>query len=303
MPTYRDGTSQSQNVVGHKKMKMKRLELFEFEDFDWLPDYIRTGVTNLIKVLHSLVGTTDVLVGVITDCQEKIKFNQIIDLGSGSGGPMIDVVDKINMDSDVEKPIKLFLSDKYPNAKTVRRINDLELPNVEYLKNSVDALEMKNSPNGLKTMIASFHHMPPSIAKQILSSAEESKEPILIYELAENNISVIIWWLLLPISLIVLVVMSLIMTPFVRPLTINQIVFTYLIPVIPIVYAWDGQASIMRTYTLEDTETLIGERKNTTYTWEMCQAKNKNGKKAGYYILGYNAIDTPYNKGYDVHAS
>ncbi len=70
-----------------------------------------------------------------------------------------------------------------------------------------------------------------------------------------------------------------------------------------IVYAWDGQASIMRTYTLEDTETLIGERKNTTYTWEMCQAKNKNGKKAGYYILGYNAIDTPYNKGYDVHAS
>lgn len=267
---------------------MKRLELFEFEDFNWLPDYIRTGVTNLIKVFHSLVGTKDVLVGVITDCQEKIKFNQIIDLGSGSGGPMIEVVDKINMANEVEKPIKLFLSDKYPNAKTVRRINDLELPNVEYLKHSVDALEMKNSPNGLKTMIASFHHMPPSIAKQILSSAEESKEPILIYELAENNIPVMVWWLLLPISLTVLVVMSLIMTPLVRPLTINQIVFTYIIPVIPIVYAWDGQASIMRTYTFEDIKALIGKRKNERYVWEICQAKKSNSKKAGYYIFGYS---------------
>lgn len=31
---------------------MKRLELFEFEDFIWLPDFIRNGVTGLIKVLH-----------------------------------------------------------------------------------------------------------------------------------------------------------------------------------------------------------------------------------------------------------
>ena len=275
---------------------MKRLELFEFEDFDWLPDVIRTGVTNLIKVLHSLMGTTDVLADVITECQKKINFNQIIDLGSGSGGPMINVIDKINKDKEIEKPIELMLSDKNPNTKIVKRINELELPNVKYLRNSVDALEIKNLPNGLKTMIASFHHMSPNIAKKILLYAEDSKEPFLIYELAENNIPFIVWCLLLPISLPILIFMSLILTLFVRPLTIKQIVFTYIIPVIPIVYAWDGQASIMRTYTFEDIKTLIGKRKNSAYTWEMCQAKKKNGKKAGYYILGYSTIDTPYNR-------
>jgi hypothetical protein len=266
---------------------MKRLELFEFEDFNWLPDYIRTGVTNLIKVFHGLIGTTDVLVEVITNCRKKINFNQILDLGSGSGGPMIEVVDHINRNHQAGEPIMLLLSDKYPNANTVKRINDLDLPSVRYLTNSVDALEMENSPSGLKTMIASFHHMRPNTAKQILSAAESNKVPILIYELAENNIPVVVWWLFLPVSLTILVIMSLIMTPFVRPLTLSQIVFTYLIPVIPIVYAWDGQASIMRTYTFEDIKALLGERKNESYVWEIGQARKSNAKKAGYYIFGY----------------
>lgn len=266
---------------------MKRLELFEFEDFNWLPDVIRTGVTNLIKVFHGLIGTTDVLVEVITNCRRKINFNQILDVGSGSGGPMIEVIDKINRGNEAGNSIKLLLSDKYPNTKIVQRINDLDLSNVSYLTSSVDALEMKNLPSGLKTMIASFHHMPPNTARQILSSAEVNKEPILVYELAENNIPVVVWWLFLPVSLTILVIMSLIMTPFVRPLTLTQIAFTYLIPVIPIVYAWDGQASIMRTYTFEDIKALIGERKNESYVWEIGQARKSNAKKAGYYIFGY----------------
>jgi hypothetical protein len=267
---------------------MKRLELFEFEDFDWLPNYIRTGVTNLIIVLHKIMGTTDVLVEVITECKKKINFHQIIDLGSGSGGPMIDVIDKINTNESSEEPITLLLSDKYPHATTVDRINNLGLQNIRYLGDSVDASEMENVPSGLKTMVASFHHMPPNVAKQILSSAEDSGEPILIYELAKNTIPVIVWWLLLPISLMILVLMSLVFTLFVRPLTITQIVFTYLIPIIPIIYAWDGQASMVRTYTFEDIKTLTSERRNEAYTWEIHQAKKKNGKKAGYYVFGYS---------------
>ena len=89
---------------------MKRLELFEFEDFSWLPSSIRTGVTNLIKVFHRLLGTTDVLVDLIRACQEKVNFTQITDLGSGSGGPMIDVIEKINEINANQHPIKLTLS-------------------------------------------------------------------------------------------------------------------------------------------------------------------------------------------------
>lgn len=81
--------------------------------------------------------------------------------------------------------------------------------------------------------------------------------------------------------------MCLIMTPFVKPVTATQLLFTYLIPVIPLVYAWDGQTSIMRTYTFDDIKELIGEQDESSYIWEISDAKKPNGKKAGYYVLGY----------------
>ena len=44
------------------------------------------------------------------------------------------------------------------------------------------------------------------------------------------------------------------MTPFVKNLTLKQIIFTYLIPIVPLIYAWDGQASLVRMYTFKDIE-------------------------------------------------
>ena len=51
--------------------------------------------------------------------------------------------------------------------------------------------------------------------------------------------------------------MVLFMTPWVRPLSWQQLLFTYLIPIIPLCYAWDGQASIMRIYTFDDIQNFF----------------------------------------------
>ena len=76
------------------------------------------------------------------------------------------------------------------------------------------------------------------------------------------------------------------MTPFVRPFSINQFLFTYIIPVIPIIYAWDGQASLVRTYTFDDIKELIKKKEDSSYEWIIEDAKKENGKSLGYYILG-----------------
>ena len=266
---------------------MKRLELFEFEDFNWLASNIRTGATNLIMVLHRVIGTSEVLSSLLLQIKSKVDFTQIVDMGSGSGGPMLDTIQKVNKKLPEDAQISLLLSDLYPNEKTISDINRLNLPNIKYHSKSVNALKLDEIPKGLKTMIASFHHMKPQVAKQILEKAEKSGEPFLIYEIAQNNVPVLAWWLLLPISLLILIIMSLFMTPFVKPLKFQQLLFTYIIPVIPLVYAWDGQASLMRTYTFDDVRELLGNRTNTNYEWEMADAKKENGKKAGYYVLGY----------------
>lgn len=269
---------------------MKRIELFEFEDYNWLPNVIRTGVTNLIMVLHKLTGTVDVIAGLILEVSKKNNFTQITDLGSGSGGPMLEVIKRIN-EGKKNTPMKLTLTDFYPNPQIVGKINSQELPNVKYHDSSLDATNIGKAPSGLKTMIASFHHMNPAKAKKILQSAQNNRQPILIYEIAKNNIPIVLWWLLLPVSLVILVVMCLVMTLFVRPLSLTQILFTYLIPIIPIVYAWDGQASIMRTYTFDDIGSFLNDEKENDYHWTIGDAKRANGKKLGYYIIGYPKQD------------
>ncbi|MEO1030926.1 MAG: hypothetical protein AAFX55_05960 [Bacteroidota bacterium] len=263
---------------------MKRLQLFEFEDLDWFPNTIRTGMTNLLVVLQKMMGTSDVIASIISNTKLKNDFSQIIDLGSGSGGIMLEVMEKLN--ANHQKAIPLTLTDLHPNPKVVKRINSSNIPHVSYNESSIDATHLGNLSTGLKTMMNSFHHMPPDIAKRILKSAQDNKQPLLIYEIGENTIPTLLWWLLLPLSLTILFIMALLMTPFVKPLSWKQLLFTYLIPVIPLCYAWDGQASMMRIYTFDDIEYLMKDFKNQSYSWDINKAQKANGKKAGYYILG-----------------
>ena len=207
-------------------------------------------------------------------------------MGSGSGGPMMEAIKKVNQNNESD-PVQLLLSDINPHPDLVKKINARNISNVKYHESSVDATNPQGVPSGLKTMIASFHHMSPGSAKKILLSAQASGNPILIYELAKNNIPFIVWLIFLPISLVLLVLMSIVMTIFVRPFTWQQLLFT-IIPIIPIIYAWDGPASLMRTYTFDDIESLLEGNKNENYVWEIGDAKNSKGKKVGYFIKGYS---------------
>lgn len=263
---------------------MKRIQLFEFEDFHWFPNVIRTSITNLIVVFLKLMGTTRVLSSLIEKVYSKSHFDAIVDLGSGSGGAMPAAVEAFNQNNP--KNVRLILSDLHPNPEIVERFNQPENALLEYHSDSLNAMNLEKAPKGLRTMVNSFHHMPPNVAKEILRSAQNSKQPFLAYELTENTIPLLAWWLFLPISLFILIVMSLIMTLFVRPLSFKQLFFTYLIPIVPLCYAWDGQASMVRTYTFDDIFSMLEEFQSEEYVWAVNPALNNKGKKAGYYIMG-----------------
>lgn len=262
---------------------MKRIQIFEFEDFDWFPSSIRSCMTNLIVVFLKLMGTPKVIATLIHKARTKLGFKRIVDMGSGSGSGMMLAVKELNRNT--EDKIDLLMTDLHPNQKLVEKINSYRDINIKYQKEPLNATELGQAPEGIKTMINSFHHMTPEMAKQILKSAHDNKEPILIYELAENKIPFLLWVMLLPISLPLLMVMTLFLTPFVRPMTWQQLVFTYILPIIPICYAWDGQASLPRTYAFKDLEYLTSDL-NEGYTWEIEVARKASGQKAGYYVLG-----------------
>ncbi|WP_273568300.1 hypothetical protein [Maribacter halichondriae] len=264
--------------------EMKRIQLFEFEDFPWFPTWLRTCMTNLIMILHRMMGVSEVLAELIGGILKENKLTKIVDLGSGSGGAMPEVLNIIHRTSGLEH-IELVMTDLYPNPEVAKKYNQDENDKISYQETPVDATELTNVPNGLKTMMNSFHHMPPKAARKILESAQKNAQPLLIYEMAENKMSLLLWWVLLPISLAILMIMVLFMTPFVKPITWRQLVFTYLIPIIPICYAWDGQASMPRMYAMKDIDVLLEGLDSDNYTWEKGYA-TKNGKKKGTFLLG-----------------
>lgn len=65
---------------------MKRIHLFEFEDFAWFPGWLRRCMTRLITVMHDLLGTPEKVAGLTARALAKTGSSTILDLCSGSRG-------------------------------------------------------------------------------------------------------------------------------------------------------------------------------------------------------------------------
>ncbi len=264
---------------------MKRIQLFEFEDQFWFPGWLRTSITNLIVVFNRMLGIDEVIATILERVLKEKNVDTIVDLGSGAGGAMPDVLHQLREVQGLENT-RLILTDLFPNEDALKKFNQDFAPQISYNEQPVDAIKLDKAPAGIKTMINCFHHMPADKARAILQSAADNKEPLLIYELGDNKLPLAVWWLFLPLSLVILFIMVLFMTPFVRPLTLRQIFFTYIIPLIPLTYAWDGQASLPRIYTLDDLGELLDGINVTGYKWQKGYGQNKKGKKQGIFLLG-----------------
>jgi hypothetical protein len=114
---------------------------------------------------------------------------------------------------------------------------------------------------GLRTMCNSLHHFAPQDAYAILASAVTAGEPIAIFEVSERSWRGVFSVLLLPPLLWLI-------TPFIRPLTWWRLLFTYLIPLAPLIIMWDALVSALRIYTPDELRAMGEGLPGPTYLWE-----------------------------------
>ncbi len=257
---------------------MKRIHLFEFEDFSWFPNWIRELMTRYIEAFHKILGTSDELVKLLS---EPLKQrSHLFDLCSGSGGPMLKVYEQLKSSNS---EVRLTLSDLYPNTLAANQINQMGDPNLTYETDPVDATAVSDNKEAIRTMICSLHHMKPDQAKAILKDAQSNQQYFLAYEISDNSFPKWIWWIAIPFSFITVFFV----TPLVRPMSFGQLFFTYIIPILPIFIAWDGAVSNARTYTLEDMDLLTQDLQSENYQWKTGAIKGKGGNKL--YLMGIPA--------------
>lgn len=253
---------------------MARIHLFEFEDLNWFPKSLRNYGTDFLQFLSNKTKLWRPAVPILQNLISKTNSTKILDLASGGGGGLIWLNSELKR---VNPELDILLSDFYPNVAAFEYTKK-QADNFEHITIPIDARKVPENLNGLRTQFLSFHHFKPNDAIKILENAVSNNKTIAIFEAQERSVPSILAMLSSPISV-------LLVTPFIRPFKLGRIIFTYLIPIVPIFVLWDGIVSSLRTYSTKEMKELVKSVKNhNTYDWNI--DKVKNGPGVMLYLTG-----------------
>lgn len=256
-----------------------RKVLFEFEDLEWLPCCIRDGMTDFLQFLLTTLNFYKPVIPLLLQALDETGEKRILDLCSGGGGSILQIQEGIKKNS--KRDIKLILTDKFPNLDKYKFMHEVTNGSVCFRKKPTDACKVPSHMKGLRTMFSASHHFSPEVLKKVLKDSVSNSKGIAIFDGGSKSI-ILILALLLTFPFLFLII-----TPFIKPFKSSRIVFTYLIPLIPLFTIWDGIVSILRLYSKEQFLEMAEEvSTGQQFKWQAGQVKNKFGLKISY-LIGY----------------
>ncbi|UTW46065.1 class I SAM-dependent methyltransferase [bacterium SCSIO 12696] len=256
-------------------MHIKRLHLIEIEDQHWCPKPIRNGITDILRFNLNTGKIYHPIIPLFLKVLEKTGSTQVIDLCSGGGGPWPSLLKAL----PEERDLHLHFTDKYPNVDTLNDVKRQFSERVTVHSTSNDATDLSLEHKGLRTLFTSFHHFTPESARLILNDAVKKNQPIAIFEFTHRS----------PLALLLMLfafIAVFFVAPFAKPFRWSRLVFTYLIPLLPLIGTFDGIVSCLRTYTHAEMNAMIDSLGADHYHWETGEHKS-GGPVPITYLMGY----------------
>jgi hypothetical protein len=252
-----------------------RRHLFELEDQPWLPRVWRDGATDVLDVLFATAGAARPLALALHAFMTAAGQRRWFDLGSGSGGGALAM--RAELMALGGGPDAITFTDRYPNEAARRRVASLQDPALHYLAEPVDALEPLRHPPALRTMFGALHHFPPELVRRIVQDAVAARTPLAFVDVAASPAVRRLPAALVPLAavpnLLFPMLLVLILVPRVRPFRWSLLLWTYLVPAIPVIFAWDGTVSALRAYTPDELLALAASVPGAgDYDWNAIQA-------------------------------
>ena len=232
---------------------MRRLHLFELEDQPWVPAAIRDGATDLLDLLFTHL---DIYGGVAPQLEAALTASgtdRAVDLCSGGGGGTLAVVRGLLTRG---QSVSVTFTDRYPNAAAITRIARLGDTRLTYLPDPVDAMGAGGALPGVRTCAGALHHFRPHEVQAFLAALVARRQSLVVFDVAASPLM-----RRMPVAVVPFVMMAnlpllfagaLVMMPLVRPVRIGRLAWTYLLPAVPLLFAWDGTVSALRAYTPEE---------------------------------------------------
>ena len=136
---------------------------------------------------------------------------------------------------------------------------------------------------GFRTMFTSFHHFPPEEARAILQNAVDEGQNIGVFEMTKRaplTIALMFPWAIMPLFF----------TPWIRPFRWSRLFWTYVVPVVPFVFLFDGIVSCLRTYRPEELREMVDQLTVNGYRWEIGEQSGAPAEMAITYLIGCSPV-------------
>jgi hypothetical protein len=255
---------------------MRRVQFIELHEQPWFPSPLRDQVTDALQFGLSLFKSYAPIAPLLQSAVDSTKSHSIADLCSGGGGPWLSLSRKLQEHAPA---LSICLTDKFPNLGAFRNLKTASEDRIDFCPGPVDAMDVPAELHGFRTMFSSFHHFPRDEARAILQNAVDAGQSIGIFEITRRSASTIalmIPWALLP----------LVTTPWIRPFRWSRLVWTYLIPIIPLVLLFDGVVSCLRTYQPRELGEIVAKLTAAEYDWEIGERSGTAGGMPITHLIG-----------------
>jgi hypothetical protein len=255
---------------------MKRLHLIEIEDQNWCPNGVRDAVTDFLQLIMRTAKPYAAMVPLLSEALRRAGTSEVLDLGSGGAGPWRWLQPEL---AGMGLRVTVCLTDKYPNLAAFGASSRSSNEAIFCHPHSVDAARVPAALAGFRTLFTAFHHFRPAEARAVLADAVKRRQGIGIFEVTNRRLLPLFFVLLSP-------VLMLLLTPFIRPFRWSRLLWTYVVPLAPLVLVFDGLVSLMRTYNPRQLEEFAQGLDADHYEWKIGRARNGRFQIPVTYLIG-----------------
>lgn len=255
---------------------MRRSQLVELEDLPWFPAILRDGGTTYLELVLRLSGHAKMLAPRLEQALRDTGQTRIVDMCSGGGGPSAIVAAELaarGLDVSVR------LSDLYPNLPALQRQADQSGGRVSVEPNPVDATAVPAHITGFRTIFNAFHHFPPELARRVLKNAVEARQPIAVFEVVSREPLMLFAMFTAPI-------MVMLTLPLWRPFRWQWILWTWIVPIMPLFVLWDGIVSWLRIYSEDELRELVAGIEAPGWVWEIGRTRLGDAPAHATWLVG-----------------
>jgi len=242
---------------------MRRLHAFEWEDQSWLPRVFRDFITDHLKYTHSQPmreGINLAIARQLSSVLDRSGSTTIVDLCSGAGGP-VSQIGRLLAERRTT-PVRIVVTDLFPNESAFRALEAESAGLIHGRYQATDAADVPGELEGVRTIFTAIHHFTPRQVQGVLADAVRKRAPIAVFEPLERRVQMAA--LVGAMSFL----RGLTHTHRVGRLTVARSVLTYIVPVAPMMFAWDGMISCLRSYNADELLAIANQVEAAEYAWE-----------------------------------